>query len=58
MFGAEIFRIGYLDGCPAYSTLLVQQYQFEKGWVGRFGPTNCPARSPDLTLIMVNILKN
>jgi len=40
------------DGCPAHSTLLVRQWlsdQFGERWMGRFGPVNFPARSPDLT---------
>lgn len=40
------------DGCPAHSTLLIQNFldvHFSGKWIGRFGPVHWPARSPDLT---------
>lgn len=40
------------DGCPAHSTLLVRNYlqeYFGNRWIGRYGPVNWPARSPDLS---------
>lgn len=40
------------DGCPAHSTILVRQWldnHFHDRWIGRYGPTAWPARSPDLT---------
>lgn len=40
------------DGCPAHSTVLVRNYlqeNFGNRWIGRYGPTNWPARSPDLS---------
>ena len=40
------------DGCPAHSTVLVRNYlqeHFGNRWIGRYGPVNWPARSPDLS---------
>ena len=40
------------DGCPAHFRLDVREHlnsSFPDSWIGRGGPTEWPARSPDLT---------
>lgn len=40
------------DGAPAHSIRLVRNYlndTFQERWIGRSGPINWPAQSPDLT---------
>lgn len=40
------------DGCPAHSSVLVRQWLTDHlgdRWMGRYGPINFSARSPDLT---------
>lgn len=40
------------DGCPAHSAMIVTDWlneHFPEKWIGRHGPINWPARSPDLT---------
>lgn len=40
------------DGCPAHHRLTVRRFldeRFPNRWIGRSGPINWPARSPDLT---------
>lgn len=42
------------DGCPAHSTRIVREWlnqQFGDKWIGRNGPNQWPARSPDLTMM-------
>jgi len=40
------------DGCPAHHSLIAREIldrKFNGRWIGRGGPVNWPARSPDLT---------
>ncbi|KAL1514398.1 hypothetical protein ABEB36_003659 [Hypothenemus hampei] len=40
------------DGCPAHYSAVAREVlnrNFNGRWIGRFGPVNWPARSPDLT---------
>jgi hypothetical protein len=41
-----------MNGAPPHSTAMITRYLneiFEKRWIGRFGPTAWPPRSPDLS---------
>ena len=41
-----------LDGCPVHSSRRVRQWlntKYPEQWIGRYGPSEWPARSPDLT---------
>lgn len=41
-----------LDGCPAHSARIVRNWlnqHYPEKWIGRWGPVEWPARSPDLT---------
>lgn len=43
-----------MDGCPAHIFLPVRGWldtEFPNKWMGRFGPTAWPARSPDMTVM-------
>ncbi|CAK1587057.1 unnamed protein product [Parnassius mnemosyne] len=46
-------RLWYqLDGAPAHSVVAARQRlteMFGENWIGRYGPSRWPARSPDLT---------